>query len=208
MSSTANPPMRPQLPHHTQKTGPGFEIFCGNLALTAGEAELHAVFKDYNVLNVYLPTRRGRPHKGLAFVKLPNAVVAQQAISKVSGTMIHGMPLEVAYIRPKIKVKKDKEVGSKSGTGEFPLRAWIKLDILIYWFGIWVPKTSPSTAALPTMLPLSHPPSPKTQPVPTVRLTKPPPKLVTTAPPTTTCPVWTEQLYLLPTDTTGPGFLT
>lgn len=77
------------------------EIFVGNLAFTATEAEVRQVFEAYGVdERVNLPQERetGRP-RGFGFVTMPNAPEAQAAIDGLNGANLGGRMLTINEAR-------------------------------------------------------------------------------------------------------------
>ncbi len=67
-------------------------IFVGNLAFTATEAEVRQLFEGYGAVDtVRLMTDRdtGRP-RGFGFVEMPDATEAQAAIAGLNGTSLGG----------------------------------------------------------------------------------------------------------------------
>lgn len=78
-------------------------IFVGNLAFTATEAEVRQLFEAYGeVARVQLLEDRetGRP-RGFGFVEMPDATEAQAAIDGLNGTSQGGRPLTVNEARPR-----------------------------------------------------------------------------------------------------------
>jgi RNA recognition motif-containing protein len=79
------------------------EVFVGNLAFTATEAEVRQLFEPYGeVARVQLLEDRdtGRP-RGFGFVTMPDATQAQAAIAGLNGTSLGGRPLTVNEARPR-----------------------------------------------------------------------------------------------------------
>ena len=78
-------------------------IFVGNLAFTATEAEVRQLFAGYGVVDtVRLLTDRetGQP-RGFGFVEMPNAREAQAAIAGLNGKDLGGRPLTINEARPR-----------------------------------------------------------------------------------------------------------
>ena len=78
-------------------------IFVGNLSYQTTQEDLQASFSQYgNVERVNIVTDRdtGQP-RGFAFVEMTSAGDAQNAISQLNGTELHGRALNVNEARPK-----------------------------------------------------------------------------------------------------------
>jgi RNA recognition motif-containing protein len=78
-------------------------IFVGNLAFTATEAEVRQLFEGYGAVDtVRLATDRdtGRP-RGFGFVEMPDAREAQAAITGLNGTSLGGRQLTINEARPR-----------------------------------------------------------------------------------------------------------
>jgi RNA recognition motif-containing protein len=78
-------------------------IFVGNLSYQTTQDELHVTFSQFgNVERVNIATDRytGQP-RGFAFVEMTEARDAQNAISQLNGTELHGRALNVNEARPK-----------------------------------------------------------------------------------------------------------
>jgi len=78
-------------------------IFVGNLAFSATESSVRALFEPYgNVERVNLVTDRdtGRS-RGFAFVEMTDAAQADQAIAALNGAELEGRGLNVNEARPK-----------------------------------------------------------------------------------------------------------
>jgi len=78
-------------------------IFVGNLSYQTTQEDLQATFAQYgNVERVNIVTDRdtGQP-RGFAFVEMTSAQDAQNAISQLNGTQLHGRALNVNEARPK-----------------------------------------------------------------------------------------------------------
>jgi len=76
-------------------------IFVGNLAFTATEAEVRQLFEAYGeVARVQLLEDRetGRP-RGFGFVEMPDATQARAAIAGLNGTSLGGRPLTINEAR-------------------------------------------------------------------------------------------------------------
>ena len=91
-------------------------IFVGNLSYQTTQDDLHATFSQFgNVERVNVMTDRdtGQP-RGFAFVEMPDAKQAQDAISQLNGAELHGRALNVNEARPK--------TGGTGGRGGFGQR--------------------------------------------------------------------------------------
>ena len=78
-------------------------IFVGNLSYETTQADLQTTFSQFgNVERVNIVTDRdtGQP-RGFAFVEMTSAGDAQNAISQLNGTQLHGRALNVNEARPK-----------------------------------------------------------------------------------------------------------
>jgi cold-inducible RNA-binding protein len=89
-------------------------IFVGNLAFSTTQEDLHAAFAQFgNVERVNVVTDRdsGQP-RGFAFVEMTDSKEAQNAITQLNGTELHGRAMNVNEARP-------KPAGSGGGRGGF-----------------------------------------------------------------------------------------
>lgn len=78
-------------------------IFVGNLSYQTTQDELQAAFSAYGTVErVSIVTDRdsGQP-RGFAFVEMTDSNEAQNAISQLNGTEMHGRALNVNEARPK-----------------------------------------------------------------------------------------------------------
>lgn len=78
-------------------------IYVGNISRLVTEEKLRSLFEQFgSVLSVKLIKDKftGNP-KGFAFVDMPNANEAQQAISSVNGQELEGQRLRVNEARPR-----------------------------------------------------------------------------------------------------------
>jgi RNA recognition motif-containing protein len=78
-------------------------IFVGNLSYQTTQDELQAAFSAYGTVErVSIVTDRdsGQP-RGFAFVEMTDGTEAQNAISQLNGTEMHGRALNVNEARPK-----------------------------------------------------------------------------------------------------------
>ncbi len=90
-------------PHHVSHADRAGQIFVGNVAYTVTPEELRQLFAAYGVVeHVHLVTERetGRS-RGFAFVTMPHAAEAQDAIAGLHGTTLGGRPLTVSAARPR-----------------------------------------------------------------------------------------------------------
>ena len=79
------------------------QIYVGNLAFTATEAEVRQLFEGYGTVDtVRLLTDRetGQP-RGFGFVEMPNGTEARAAIAGLNGTDLGGRPLTITEARPR-----------------------------------------------------------------------------------------------------------
>ena len=93
------------------------QIFVGNLAFTATEAEVRQLFEGYGTVDtVRLMTDRdtGRP-RGFGFVEMPDATEAHAAIAGLNSTSLGGRSLTVNEARPR-----EEEGGSRGGPRRGP----------------------------------------------------------------------------------------
>ena len=91
-------------------------IYVGNIAATTTEHTLRALFEPYGqVLSVRVVTDcdSGGP-RGFAFVEMNNEAEAQQAISKLSGTILDERQLTINEARPKKIEDKPFDEGMRS----------------------------------------------------------------------------------------------
>ena len=78
-------------------------IFVGNLAFTATEADLRQCFEQYGVVdkvNIITDRDTGRA-KGFGFVEMPDTAAAKAAIQGLAGKELAGRPLTVNEARPR-----------------------------------------------------------------------------------------------------------
>jgi RNA recognition motif-containing protein len=78
-------------------------IFVGNLAFSATESSLRSLFEPYGKVdrvNVVTDRDTGRS-RGFAFVEMPDAAQADQAIAALNGADVDGRALNVNEARPK-----------------------------------------------------------------------------------------------------------
>jgi cold-inducible RNA-binding protein len=79
------------------------QIFIGNLAFTATEAEVRELFEAYGAVErvqIMMDRQTGRP-RGFGFVEMLDATEAQAAIAGLNGTSLGGRPLSVNEARPR-----------------------------------------------------------------------------------------------------------
>ena len=78
-------------------------IFVGNLPYSTTEDELHSAFGAYGQVDrvsIVRDRETGQP-RGFAFVEMPNAPEAEQAINGMNGREINGRALNVNEARPR-----------------------------------------------------------------------------------------------------------
>jgi RNA recognition motif-containing protein len=78
-------------------------IFVGNLSFETTQDELQTTFSQFGAVervNIVTDRDTGQP-RGFAFVEMTHANEAQNAISQLNGTEMHGRSLNVNEARPK-----------------------------------------------------------------------------------------------------------
>lgn len=78
-------------------------IYVGNLSFTATDQDVRAAFEAFgqvSQVNIIVDRETGRS-RGFAFVEMPNAAQAQQAIEKLNQSEISGRSVVVNEARPK-----------------------------------------------------------------------------------------------------------
>lgn len=78
-------------------------IYVGRLSRTTNEAKLRELFEQFGAVdkvNVIKDKFSGQP-KGFAFVEMPDAQQAQDAIDALNGTDLEGQRLVVSQARPR-----------------------------------------------------------------------------------------------------------
>lgn len=78
-------------------------IYVGNLSFTATDQEIRQAFEAFgqvSKVNIIVDRETGRS-RGFAFVEMPNAAQAQQAIEKLNQSEINGRSVVVNEARPK-----------------------------------------------------------------------------------------------------------
>ena len=78
-------------------------IYVGNLSFKASEDDLHQAFSSFGEVarvNIIMDRETGRS-RGFAFVEMPNADEAQNAIEQLNSTEIAGRSVTVNEARPK-----------------------------------------------------------------------------------------------------------
>ena len=78
-------------------------IYVGNLAFTATEAEVRQLFDAYGTVDTVrvMTDRETRQPRGFGFVEMPNAREAQAAIAGLNGKDLGGRPLTINEARPR-----------------------------------------------------------------------------------------------------------
>lgn len=78
-------------------------LYVGNLNYQTTEEELRPIFEEFGQVNSVkmIMDRETHKPKGFAFVEMPNAEQAQQAIDGLNGTTVSGRPVVVNEARPK-----------------------------------------------------------------------------------------------------------
>ncbi len=90
-------------------------IYVGNLSYDATEEDIRQAFAEFGEVasvNIISDRETGRP-RGFAFVEMPDAAQAQEAIEKINLTEIAGRSVSVNEARP----KKDRPPRSGGGGG-------------------------------------------------------------------------------------------
>jgi RNA recognition motif-containing protein len=78
-------------------------IFVGNLSYQASSIDIQAAFEAYGSVervNIVTDRETGQP-RGFAFVEMTDPSAAQNAISALNGTELHGRAINVNEARPK-----------------------------------------------------------------------------------------------------------
>ena len=94
-------------------------IYVGNLSFDATEEDIRqafAEFGDVSSVNVITDRETGRP-RGFAFVEMPDASQAKEAIEKVNLTEIAGRSVTVNEARP--KSDRPRRSGGGGGRGRW-----------------------------------------------------------------------------------------
>ena len=93
------------------------KLFVGNLSFQTTESEITSAFETYGpVESVSIITDKydGRP-RGFAFIEMPSAAEAQEAITRLNGKVIKERTLTVSSAKPR---SDDRSGGYRSGTGK------------------------------------------------------------------------------------------
>ncbi len=94
-------------------------IYVGNLSYTATEDDLMQAFSQYGEVasvNVIKDRETGRP-RGFAFVEMPNATEAANAIKELNLREISGRSVTVNEARPKTDRPRGGGGGGRGGRG-------------------------------------------------------------------------------------------
>ncbi|NNC24184.1 RNA-binding protein [Salinisphaera sp. USBA-960] len=78
-------------------------IFVGNIAWSAGDADLRAAFEEYGQVDsakIIMDRESGRS-RGFGFVEMSDDSAANQAIEGLNGTSLMGRDLRVNEARPR-----------------------------------------------------------------------------------------------------------
>jgi RNA recognition motif-containing protein len=100
------------------------QIYVGNLAYGATEDDLRQKFSEFgqvSAVNVITDRQTGRP-RGFAFVEMPNAAEAKQAIETLNLQEIAGRAVTVNEARP--KPDRPNKGGGGGGGGGRGRRSW------------------------------------------------------------------------------------
>jgi RNA recognition motif-containing protein len=101
-------------------------IYVGNLAYSANEDDLSALFGNYGqVERVHIVRDRetGQP-RGFAFVEMPNDEEGDSAIRALNGTDLQGRTISVNEARPKPAGGGGRESRGGGGGRGFGRRSW------------------------------------------------------------------------------------
>jgi cold-inducible RNA-binding protein len=92
-------------------------VFVGNLSFQTTEDDLNSLFAPYGAIervNVVTDRMTGQS-RGFAFVEMTNKNEAENAISSLNGTDLHGRTLNVNEARPKGEGGGENRGGGKGG---------------------------------------------------------------------------------------------
>jgi RNA recognition motif-containing protein len=92
-------------------------IFVGNLAFSATESGIRALFERYGIvdrLNLVTDRLTGQS-RGFAFVEMNDSAQADQAIQALNGAQLDGRALNVNEARPKIEGRGGFSRGHQGG---------------------------------------------------------------------------------------------
>jgi RNA recognition motif-containing protein len=78
-------------------------IYVGNLAFTATEAEVRQLFEAYGTVDTVrvMTDRETRQPRGFGFVEMPNGTEARAAIAGLNGKDLGGRTLNINEARPR-----------------------------------------------------------------------------------------------------------
>jgi RNA recognition motif-containing protein len=97
-------------------------VFVGNLSFQTTEDDLNSLFAPYGAIervNIVTDRMTGQS-RGFAFVEMTNRNEAENAISSLNGTDLHGRTLNVNEARPKGEGGGE----SRGGKGGFKKSRW------------------------------------------------------------------------------------
>lgn len=97
-------------------------IYVGNLSYNATEADIREAFEQYgevSVVNIIMDRETGRP-RGFAFVEMPDAQQAKDAIENLNLAEIAGRKVTVNEARP----REDRPRGGGGRGGDRGGRRW------------------------------------------------------------------------------------
>ena len=79
------------------------QIYVGNLAFTATEAEVRQLFEAYGTVDAVrlMTDRETRQPRGFGFVEMPNGTEARAAIAGLNGKDLGGRALNINEARPR-----------------------------------------------------------------------------------------------------------
>ncbi len=98
------------------------KIFVGNLSFQTTQEDLSSIFVPYGSvekIDVITDRMTGQP-RGFAFVEMTNQSEAENAISVLNGSDLHGRTLNVNKARPKT----ESGPGGGRGNGGFKKSRW------------------------------------------------------------------------------------
>jgi hypothetical protein len=102
------------------------QIYVGNLAYGATEDDIRQKFSEFgqvSAVNIITDRQTGRP-RGFAFVEMPNAAEAKQAIESLNLQEIAGRAVTVNEARPKPDRPRKGGGGGGGGGGGRGRRSW------------------------------------------------------------------------------------
>lgn len=101
-------------------------VFVGNLSFQTTQDDLTSIFSQYGAVervNVVTDRTTGQP-RGFAFVEMSSRSEAENAISALNGTDLHGRTLNVNEARPKSDSPRGAGAGRGGHGGGFKKSRW------------------------------------------------------------------------------------